>query len=181
MDDGFTQHSLQKAYPKILKHEKYEETNKLVSSILKQDWKHKSYTIIAFCQRFASLVFVKDNQALLVNFIELYNYKLSINLYQEKVRSKFNISSIASSSNRYNGISIASNTKDKDKKTLIRSFVFNGLIIYSIWLDKDFSPEVDTLASFFFFDKQFKSLCQKVLNWSTKQSMKKLELLIAMT
>ncbi|KAI7900882.1 uncharacterized protein BX663DRAFT_438374, partial [Cokeromyces recurvatus] len=149
MGDDFVHCCLQRTYPGILKHEKYEEINESAFSILNQDWKRKPYIRIACGQLLAGSILVEENQALLINCIELYNRKPSVDLHYERFGSRFSISSIPSKNNKYNGINIISKAEDKSRKLLIGTFVFNGLVTSSIRLDKDFSPEVG--ASTFLF------------------------------
>lgn len=109
---------------------------------MNQDWKRKPYIRTVCGQLLAGSIIVEENQALLINCIELYNRKPSVDLHYERFGSRFNISSIPSKNNIYNGINIISKAEDKSRKLLIGTFVFNGLVASSVRLDKDFSAEI---------------------------------------
>lgn len=91
----------------------------------------------------AGAILVDKGQALLINCVELYNRKPSINPHHERFGSRFMVSSLPTLSHRYKRISVISKVEDQSKKLIIGTLlVFNALVTSSIILDINLPAEV---------------------------------------
>ncbi|KAL9550810.1 hypothetical protein MBANPS3_004554 [Mucor bainieri] len=140
--DHFVHSCLEQSYPQLLKYQHYQEVDDLALDILNTDWSRGDYIRIAAGNLLAGAVLVDDTQALLINCIELYNRKPSIDPHHERFGSPFMVSSLPTLSHRYQKISVVNKVEDKSKKLIIGTLVFNVLITSSIRLDTKFPAEV---------------------------------------
>ncbi|ORE08786.1 hypothetical protein BCV72DRAFT_322855, partial [Rhizopus microsporus var. microsporus] len=92
----------------------------------------------------------------LINYIELYNCKPSLNPHYERFGSRYMVGSCPSMNNKYNNVNTMSKVEDKSKKLLIGTLVFNGLVTSSIRLYQIHPTEVGTSTFLFSPTKETK-------------------------
>jgi hypothetical protein len=142
--EDYLYHCLESSkYSGLLRHQGYEKINDSLLKVLNQDWKNKSHYRIASGQLLAGAILVDGRQILLINCIELYNRKPSMDAHYERFGTKFMDDSTPDFTNKYEGINVVSKIEDRSRKLIIGTMVFNALVTSSLRLDKDNAvPEV---------------------------------------
>lgn len=142
--DEYMHHCLEgSCYSGLLKYGEYEEIDDSVLSVLNQDWKNKPFYRIACGQLLAGSIFVEGKEILLINCVELYNRKPTIDAHHERFSSSFMISSLPIVRNKYRKINATMKIEEKSRKLVIGTLVFNALVTSSIRLDQEgLQPEV---------------------------------------
>ncbi|KAI8081064.1 hypothetical protein BDF21DRAFT_339074, partial [Thamnidium elegans] len=121
-------------YKSLLNYEDYQEITANTISVLNMDWKIDQYYRIVCGFLLSGTIFVEGREILLINCIELYNRKPSIDLHFEKFGATFNKSSVPTLNNRYKKVNVIKRSEDESEKLIIDTLVFNGPVTSSLRL-----------------------------------------------
>lgn len=132
------------SYKGVLEYGNYIEVDEQMLNILNTDWADHPYLRLACAQLLAGAIIVENRDILLINCVEVYNRKITLDRHYERFGgAKFEQSSLPLLKNKYEKINIVKLRDDNSTKLIIGTFVFNALVTSSLRLDKDnCEPEV---------------------------------------
>lgn len=132
------------SYKGVLEYGNYIEVDEQMLNILNTDWAGHPYLRLACAQLLAGAIIVENRDILLINCVEVYNRKITLDRHYERFGgAKFEQSSLPLLKNKYEKINIVKLRDDNSTKLIIGTFVFNALVTSSLRLDKDnCEPEV---------------------------------------
>ncbi|GAA5796574.1 hypothetical protein HPULCUR_001947 [Helicostylum pulchrum] len=124
-------------YSSIIKYSDYIEVNQTILDLFNRDWKNARHYSLACLQSLVGAILVENNQILLVNCIEIYGRKPSIDIHHERFSgNNYSNTTIPTPDNLYSSqLNITTRYQDSLRKLMICTKTFNALVVSSIRLD----------------------------------------------
>lgn len=137
-------------YSCILKYDNYQEIDDTILEYMNTDWTNNVALRQACSQALAGSIIVEGRHVLLVNCIEIYARKPTLDRHFERFSNTSNqYSSIPTLKSRYKNFGAVILFNHRSRKLVFGSQVFNALVTSSMRLDIDADPEVGSSTTLF--------------------------------
>lgn len=126
----------------FFRYAEFTELNEEIVDLLNRDWRESEFYRIACGKLLTSALLVEEKQILLINGVELYDRRPTMDLHYERFGYDFSVTSLPNFKNLYKQINVCLKNEAKSRKLIVGTLVFNALIVSSLRLDKEYDPEV---------------------------------------